>query len=552
MVEARELHALECGGKHGCDSRRWVHRRGVLLVRGSHWRDDNAVPGQGRSQPDIVTEAVQDKDSDEFSRDQTFGVLNSLKTGDPLHVVQTEPNQHHTQPPPRYSEASLVKKLEELGIGRPSTYASTIKVLQVSAFLSHHFSEVMDYGFTADMETELDNVSGGLTEWKGLLRDYWTRFKSYCERTSNVHIHQVEKMLEKKFGDYLFASLPDQSRTTTPKMLETMVGYGYIAKTLYGTEEEEDASQPNSRVEEPKLLGVTSGSYEKVLLKSGPYGVYVQLGEDRKGYIPKRASVSHVVVLVVAVERGGMIALPPGSSSNHTVLGERFALIPFIKDVDSITLKDALEVLQYPLTLPHHLVQIGNRPADILICYSFPATSSGNHPKDGQPVILKLARAGLCVRHRRTVASVPKNVKPSDVTLEKALEYLSGDDVRRSGRPKGKSKVQEVELAKLKGFPKVELQIDSQAAVMSIKGRNVGSSNGRRLITTIRKLMADFEGTRVVHIYQDVNMCTDALTNTAYDSEVDFVMFNQPPDLMRFLCSPQNRQVENWLHPAKG
>ncbi|RZB57684.1 Retrovirus-related Pol polyprotein from transposon RE1 [Glycine soja] len=68
----------------------------------------------------------------------------------------------------------------------------------------------------------------------------------------------------------------------------------YIAKTLYGTEEEEDASQPNSRVEEPKLLGVTSGSYEKVLLKSGPYGVYVQLGEDRKGYIPKRASVSHV------------------------------------------------------------------------------------------------------------------------------------------------------------------------------------------------------------------------------------------------------------------
>ncbi|KAL2584197.1 hypothetical protein AAZV13_14G115500 [Glycine max] len=352
---------------------------------------------------DIVSEAVQDKGSDESSHDQTFGVLNSLKTGDSLHVVQTEPNQHHTQPPPRYSEASLVKKLEELGIGRPSTYASTIKVLQVSAFLSNHFSEVTDYSFTADMETELDNVSAGLTEWKGLLRDYWTRFKSYCERTSNVHIHQVEKMLEKKFGDYLFASLPDQSRVCPSCMEGTLIfkvsrfgaGYfigcdqhprcKYIAKTLYGTEEEEDASQPNTRIEEPKLLGVTSGSNEKVLLKSGPYGVYVQLGEDRKGYIPRRASVSH------------------------------------IKDVDSITLKDALEVLQYPLTL-------------------------GNHPKDGQPVILRLARAGFCVRHRRTIASIPKNVKPSDVTLEKALEYLSGDDVRRSGRPKkGKSKV-EVEV----------------------------------------------------------------------------------------------------------
>ncbi|KAL2974810.1 hypothetical protein AAZX31_14G123900 [Glycine max] len=380
-------------------------------------------PGYRAVFTDIVSEAVQDKGSDESSHDQTFGVLNSLKTGDSLHVVQTEPNQHHTQPPPRYSEASLVKKLEELGIGRPSTYASTIKVLQdrnyvtvksrvlspefrgrmVSAFLSNHFSEVTDYSFTADMETELDNVSAGLTEWKGLLRDYWTRFKSYCERTSNVHIHQVEKMLEKKFGDYLFASLPDQSRVCPSCMEGTLIfkvsrfgaGYfigcdqhprcKYIAKTLYGTEEEEDASQPNTRIEEPKLLGVTSGSNEKVLLKSGPYGVYVQLGEDRKGYIPRRASVSH------------------------------------IKDVDSITLKDALEVLQYPLTL-------------------------GNHPKDGQPVILRLARAGFCVRHRRTIASIPKNVKPSDVTLEKALEYLSGDDVRRSGRPKkGKSKV-EVEV----------------------------------------------------------------------------------------------------------
>ncbi|XP_027920255.1 uncharacterized protein LOC114178510 isoform X1 [Vigna unguiculata] len=366
---------------------------------------------------------VEDKDRDESSPDQTFGILSSLKTGDPLCVVQTEPCEHHTQPPPRYSEASLVKKLEELGIGRPSTYASTIKVLRdrnyvtvknrvlspefrgrmVSAFLSHHFSEVTDYSFTADMETELDNVSAGLTEWKGLLRDYWTRFKLYCERTSNVHIHQVEKMLEKKFGDFLFASLPDQTRVCPSCMEGTLIfkvsrfgaGYfigcdqhptcKYIAKTLYGTEEEEDVPQPNTRVEEPKLLGVTSASNEKVLLKTGPYGFYVQLGEDRKGYTPKRASVSHV------------------------------------KDVGTITLEDALELLQYPLTL-------------------------GNHPKDGQPVILKLARVGFSVRHRRTIASVPKNIKPTDVTLEKALEFLSGKDVRRSGRPKGKSKTQEVEV----------------------------------------------------------------------------------------------------------
>ncbi|KAI5394002.1 hypothetical protein KIW84_060919 [Lathyrus oleraceus] len=211
-------------------------------------------PGHRAVLTDIVTEAGQDRESDGSNHDVAFEVLNSLKTDDLLHLVQTEACQHHTQPPPRYSEASLIKRLEELGIGRPSTYASTVKVLQdrnyvtvknrvlfpefrgrmVSAFLSHHFSEVTDYSFTADMETELDNVSAGITKWKGLLGDYWTRFISYCERTSNVHTHQVEKMLEKKFVDYLFGSLPDKSRSCPSCMEGTLIfrvsrfGSGYF------------------------------------------------------------------------------------------------------------------------------------------------------------------------------------------------------------------------------------------------------------------------------------------------------------------------------------
>ncbi|ONI33990.1 hypothetical protein PRUPE_1G457500 [Prunus persica] len=372
---------------------------------------------------DVEAQAVKYKENEGNSRNEGFGLLNSLKRGDPLYVGKVELKEHHTQPPARYSEASLVKKLEELGIGRPSTYASTLKVLQdrnyvtvksrvlhpefrgrmVSAFLGHHFSEVTDYSFTADMETELDNVSAGLTEWKGLLRDYWTRFSAYCDRTSTVHIHQVEKMMEKKFGDFLFASLPDQSRTCPCCMEGNLIfkvsrfgaGYfigcdqhpkcKYIAKTLYGDDEEEESTPKNSSMEEPKVLGLSPGSNEKVLLKNGPYGSYVQLGEDRKGNSPKRASVSH------------------------------------IKDVGSITLEDALELMRYPVTL-------------------------GNHPEDGQPVIIKVARVGFAVRHRRTIASVPKvykNKKPSEITLEDALELLSSSNVRRSGRPKSKPKVEE-------------------------------------------------------------------------------------------------------------
>ncbi|KAG4195378.1 hypothetical protein ERO13_A06G108300v2 [Gossypium hirsutum] len=369
---------------------------------------------------DVESGTIRFKDNEASHNAEAFGILSSLKKGDQLCIGEVEIKQHHTQAPPRYSEGSLVKKLEELGIGRPSTYASTLKVLQdrnyvtvksrvlypefrgrmVSAFLSHHFSEVTDYSFTADMETELDNVSVGLTEWKGLLRDYWTRFSSYCSRAESVHIHQVEKMLEKTFGDFLFASLPNKSRTCPSCMEGTLIfkvsrfgaGYfigcnqhpkcKYIAKTLYGDEEEEESPQKSNTVEEPKLLGLNPGSNEKVLLKNGPYGYYVQLGEDRTGYLPKRSSVSH------------------------------------IKNVDTITLEDALELLRYPVTL-------------------------GEHPKDGHPVILKLAKVGFSVRHRRTTASVPKSMKPKDVTLEKALDLLSSKDVRRSGRPRNKPKVEE-------------------------------------------------------------------------------------------------------------
>ncbi|GFQ04534.1 DNA topoisomerase 1 [Phtheirospermum japonicum] len=346
-----------------------------------------------------VYEDVKAQNDEEYHRSEVFGILSNLKSGEPLTLTKVDLDQHHTQPPPRYSEGSLVKKLEELGIGRPSTYATTIKVLKdrnyitmknralcpefrgrmVSAFLSHYFSEVTDYSFTADMETELDNVSAGMTEWKGLLKDYWTRFSKYCECAGNVHIHQVEKMLEKTFGYFLFSALPDGNKTC-PSCLQGMLvfkvsrfgaGYfigcdqhpkcKYIAKTLYGEDEEDNTPEhQKNNVQEPKLLGLHPGSSEKVFLKSGPYGYYVQLGEDRKGHLPKRASASR-----------------------------------------------------------------------------------GKHPDDGQPVVLKLAKVGFSIRHRRTIGPVPKNMKPEEITLEKALELLQGEDVKRCGRPKRNKNVEE-------------------------------------------------------------------------------------------------------------
>ena len=196
-------------------------------------------PGYRSVREDMETWAIRDTENEAVDRDELHKILSNIKQGDSLSLGNVELNEHHTQPPPRYSEASLVKKLEELGIGRPSTYASTLKVLQdrkyvtarnrvlfpefrglmVSAFLSRYFTEVTDYSFTADMETELDNVSAGSTEWKGLLRDYWSRFSTYCDHAAKVHSYHVERMLEKTYANLLFSSLPDESRTC-PSCLE--------------------------------------------------------------------------------------------------------------------------------------------------------------------------------------------------------------------------------------------------------------------------------------------------------------------------------------------
>uniref|UniRef100_A0A0E0LAF6 DNA topoisomerase n=1 Tax=Oryza punctata TaxID=4537 RepID=A0A0E0LAF6_ORYPU len=330
-----------------------------------------------------------------------FEALSKLEVKDLVSPVNVHLSQHFTKPLPRYSESALIKKLEELGIGRPSTYASIMKVLQdrkyvtiksrvlhpefrgrmVSAFLMHHFSEVADLSFTANMETELDNVSAGSTEWKGLLKDFWERFNKYCGDASRLDVRKVERMLEEKFGSILFPDLDNDSRIC-PSCSEGTLRFKvsrYIARTLSDDDDETETSDETPRTFTPRLLGALPDSDEKVFLKQGPYGYYVQVGEDRKGVSPKRAPLSEV------------------------------------KDIDSITLEDAIELLQYPKIL-------------------------GKHPDDDLPVLITHSKAGFSIRHRRTLASLPKSADPKKITLERALKLLTGKNVRKFGRPKGKTK----------------------------------------------------------------------------------------------------------------
>ncbi|KAJ3699264.1 hypothetical protein LUZ61_002969 [Rhynchospora tenuis] len=361
--------------------------------------------------------AIGTNSDEDETRVEHYEVLQGLKVKESIKLGEVNLSQHFTKPPPRYSEGALVKKLEELGIGRPSTYAVTMKVLQdrnyvtmksrvlhpefrgrmVSEFIAQHFSEVSEYSFTAGMETELDNVSTGTTQWKSLLNDYWSRFSKCCELACNVNPREVETMLESKFGHILFARLPGDSRRCPSCGLGTLrlkvsrfgAGYfigcdqhpkcKYICSTLFQEDDDNEDGEKENLNFPPKVLGIFPGTDQKVLLKNGPYGFYIQLGEDNKGCTPKRAPVPN-------------------------------------KNISLLTLEDAVEMLKYPVFL-------------------------GDHPDDGQPVVLTLSKAGFHVKHRNTIAPVAKTYEPKEITLAVGLKILKNKNAKHLGRPKSGQRV---------------------------------------------------------------------------------------------------------------
>uniref|UniRef100_A0A0E0JZS3 DNA topoisomerase n=1 Tax=Oryza punctata TaxID=4537 RepID=A0A0E0JZS3_ORYPU len=336
--------------------------------------DTEASPSSNNSEDDAVHQ-------------DNFEALSKLKVKDLMSPVNVHLAQHFTKPPSRYYESALIKRLEELGIGGPSTYSSIMKD-------RNHVTvkgQVVHPEFRGRM---LDNVSAGSTEWKDLLKDFWERFNEYCVNASRLQVRKVERMLEEKFGSILFPDLDNDSRicpscsegTLRLKVSRHGEGYfigcdqhlkcKYIARTLSVEVDETEGSDEIPSTFTPRLLGVLPDSDEKVFLKQGPYGYYIQVGEDRKGVSRKRAPLCKV------------------------------------KDIDSITLEDAIELLQYPKIL-------------------------GKHPDDDLPVLVTHSKAGFRIRHRRTLAPLPKSADPKEITLERALKLLTGKNVKRFGRPKG-------------------------------------------------------------------------------------------------------------------
>jgi DNA topoisomerase I len=421
-------------------------------------------------------------DSDKEATSDTASVsedriLPPLNEGDAVERRQVTPEQHFTQPPPRYSEASLVKKLEELGIGRPSTYASIITVLQdrnyvrlekrrfepedrgrvVTAFLESFFTRYVAYDFTADLEEKLDDISGGRADWKTLLRDFWGAFSEAVNETKDLRISEVLDNLDALLGPHFFRDTgngkdPRKCPSCADGRMNLKLGkFGaFIGCSNYPDcrftrpLEVSDGSDEAIGNGEPKELGLDPETNLMVTLRKGPYGWYVQLGEveeivvetkgkkpktkktkPKRGSVPKTLDPS-TIDLQIAL---GLLALPrdvgpdPETGEMITAAIGRFG--PYIKLGGTyVSLKGDDDVLTIGLNRAIHLM--ANAPR------KDPAREIGKHPKDKKPITQRQGRWGPYVQHGRLMATLPKDMDKDSVTIEQAVALLKAKAAKKN------------------------------------------------------------------------------------------------------------------------
>ena len=422
----------------------------------------------------------QDDKPEDNSEDHRLPEMNEGEASD-LQSVETD--QHFTQPPPRYSEASLVKKMEELGIGRPSTYASILKVLQdrnyvrlerrqfipedrgrlVTTFLTCFFERYVEYGFTAALEERLDDISGGRLDWKIVLRDFWKAFSKSTEETASLKFSEVLDALDEDLGPHFFPAGEEgdaQAARLCPICKEgrlslklgrygAFVGCGnypdckYTRQLAVGANGDDDGDSPLAAG--PVVLGTDLETGLDVSLRKGPYGPYIQLGEaiaadkekKQKAVKPKRASLPKEmspadVTFEIALK---LLSLPrevgPHPESGDIITAGIGRFGPYLRHQSKYT----------SLPTEDDVLSIGLNRAVTVLAEAKPASGRelGDHPDDGKPIVVRKGRFGPYVKHGRTNATLPRDLDMDDVTIEQAIELIAAK-VAKGGAKKAKSK----------------------------------------------------------------------------------------------------------------
>ena len=394
------------------------------------------------------------KDDDKDEEKET--ILPIMNEGDKLNLKEVIKNQHFTMPPPRYTEASLVKKLEELGIGRPSTYASIIKVLQdrdyvildkkrfnphdrgriVSIFLEKYFNQYVEYDFTADLENQLDEISDGKLDWKEVLRNFWETFKQLCDDTVGKSNREVIDVLDDALGAHFFPPEgKDESRkcpTCENGRLGIKVGKfgGFIGCSnypdcKYTVQFNQLNDKDGKSLSGPKEIGIYPETNEMITLRKGPYGFYMQVGEGTPEKKPKRVSIPKnfepdEIGLNTAIQLLGLprklgfnpennktVSAGIGMYGPYILHDKKYKALEKTDNILDIELERALELIAKP-------TQRGNATLK----------SFGEHPTDKKNITAHDGKYGPYVKCGKINASLLGDQTIDSLTLEDAVKLI--------------------------------------------------------------------------------------------------------------------------------
>jgi DNA topoisomerase-1 len=410
----------------------------------------------------LYREGLDDQKDDAEDDDR---ILPNLPVGTATDATDVTAAQHFTDPPPRFSEASLVKKLEELGIGRPSTYASILSVLQdrnyvllekkrfipeargrlVNAFLTSFFERYVQPEFTARIEERLDHVSAGEMDWKELLRDFWDRFSKNIEESKDIRMSEVLDILDRELEPFIFAAAKDGDTTKDPRAcpvcesgrLSLRLGrYGaYVACSNYpdctytrevsGSTADGQSNTDSAAVGElPRVLGNNPNTGAEIWLKKGPYGIYIEMNDG--GEKPKRASLlkgmePESITLDEAVK---LLSLPRDLGQHPDTQKPILAGIgrygPYLlHDGKYTTIKGDDDVLTIGINRAVTVLAESKKPVS-----SEPLRTIGQHPEDGSDLQIFNGRYGPYVKYGKINASLPRGADVDAFTLEEALALI--------------------------------------------------------------------------------------------------------------------------------
>ena len=413
-----------------------------------------AFPGFLKVYKESFDEKTTSSDNDD---DKLLPILN---LNDSLDLKNLEDEQHFTQPPARYTDASLVKKMEELGIGRPSTYASTLRVLVerdyvmkesgklipeergriLTAFLSNFFGKYVDYEFTATLEKDLDKTSDGKLPYKDLLSDFWRDFKKHLDKMTDLERSEILNTLESELEQMFFSTEDNQFNASKkcPKCSDGKIGlqlgkYGaFIGCNNYPeckytkqiANKKDSNPEFDNEIDFDQSLGKDPDTNEDVFVKKGPYGSYVQLGDGKK---PKRVSIPKLVnPKDINLEKALLLLSLPRVIGNHPETNKEITANigrygPYLKyDVNSVSLPNDETVLT--IGLNHAVVLISEKSSG--------GRSLGKHPNNDGEVLAKKGRYGPYVEYKKTRATLPKTMNLDEITLDEALELIEKKETR--------------------------------------------------------------------------------------------------------------------------